>query len=319
MQNRDVVSNEYIYIIKNNNPSSVNSRKIWRKTEVMLQEKRLNYHVYKTEYAGHAEKIAEEILKANSKRTILLVVGGDGTLHEVINGAARFSHAVVACIPAGSGNDYARGVQKILNIKQLIQLVNEPDEFVTNIDLGLMYYKDQESYFVNSLGLGFDASICEAVNESKQKKIFQKYKLGKFIYLYYLFQQLFLFQPFPLHINIDGRMTKYKKVWFVVVANQPYFGGGLKVAPEASTNDGKFHVLVVHSIPSFLFLLVFATVFWGGHLKMSKWVDQFTCRTIRLMTEKEVPIQADGEVIGNSEVSAKVAPKKLKIISKKNR
>ena len=318
MQNRDTASNDYIYVIKNGNRSSVNSRKIWRKTEGILQGKRLRYHVYNTEYAGHAEKIAEEILKRHTTRTILLVVGGDGTLHEVINGAARFAHAVVAIIPAGSGNDYARGVQKVLNIKQVIQLLNEHDASASDIDLGQMQYKEEEMFFVNSLGLGFDASICKAVNESKQKKIFQKWRLGKFIYLYYLFKQLFLFQPFHLHIEVDGRRKEYKKVWFIVVANQPYFGGGLKVSPDASINDGRFHVIVVHNIPSFLFLLVFSTVFWGGHLKMSKWVESFTCQQIYMMTEKEVPIQADGEVIGNSEVLAKVAPKKLRVISKEN-
>ena len=187
MQNRDVAGNGYIYVIKNGNSTSVNSRKIWRETEKILQEKRLRYHVYNTEYAGHAEKIAEEILKRYTTRTMLLVVGGDGTLHEVINGAARFSHAVVAIIPAGSGNDYARGVQKILNIKQVIQLLNEHDASASNIDLGQMEYKEEEMFFVNSLGLGFDASVCKAVNESKRKKIFQKWRLGKFIYLYYLF------------------------------------------------------------------------------------------------------------------------------------
>ena len=319
MQNRDALNNEYIYVIKNGNPSSVNSWKIWRKTERILQKKGLRYYVYNTEYAGHAKKIAEEILKNHTTRAILLVVGGDGTLHEVINGAARFSHAVVACVPAGSGNDYARGVQKILNIKQVIQLLNEPDVSTFNIDLGKMRYMEEDKFFVNSLGLGFDASICKVVNESKRKKFFQKWKLGKFIYLYYLFKQLFLFKPFPLHIEVDGRRNEYNKVWFIVVANQPYFGGGLKVSPAASINEGKFHVIVVHNIPSYLFLLVFVTVIWGGHLKMSKWVDAFTCRQIHMVTEKEVPIQADGEVIGHSEVLAKVAPKKLKVISKDSR
>ena len=317
MQNRDTARSEYIYVIKNGNPSSFSWR-IWRETEKVLQGKYLRYHVYNTEYAGHAEKIAEEILRGQTKRTILLVVGGDGTLHEVINGAARFPHAVVACIPAGSGNDYARGIQKVANLEQVIQLLDESDDSASNIDLGQILFKEEKSYFVNSLGLGFDASICKAVNESKQKKLFQKWKLGKFIYLYYLFKQLFLFKPFPLHIEVDGRRKDYNRVWFIVVANQPYFGGGLKVSPDASVNDGKFHVIVVHNIPSFLFLLVFSTVFWGGHLKMVKWVDSFICRQIYMMTEKEVPIQADGEVIANSEIFAKVAPKKLMVISKKN-
>lgn len=316
MQNRDQANQQLVHIIKNGNPTSVNSRKIWRETEKRLQEKQIQYAVYNTEYAGHAKEIANEVLNKYRTRTVLLVVGGDGMIHEVINGAASYPHAVIACIAAGSGNDYARGIQKIRNVSEITQLLNKSDHHTDVIDIGEIQYKNQKIFFVNSLGLGFDASICKAVNGSKQKKHFQKWKLGKFIYLYYLFRQLFIFQPFPLQIEADGKKKTYNKVWFIVVANQPYFGGGLKIAPAASVHDGKFHVIVVSNIPSFLFLLMFATVFWGGHLKMSKYVEQFTCSRIHMATEENVPIQADGEIVGYSEADAKIVPERLQVISK---
>lgn len=317
MQNRDS-DHHFIYVIKNGNPASVNSKKIWQETEKYLQEKQIQYSVYNTEYAGHAKKIAEQILKSHQEKTILLIVGGDGTIHEVINGAASYPHAVVACIAAGSGNDYARGIQKIRNVKQITELLHVAEQSAIAIDLGQVQANDEELYFVNSLGLGFDASICKAVNESKRKKHFQNWKLGKFIYIYYLLRQLFIFKPFPLRIEVDGRKKEYEKAWFIVVANQPYFGGGLKVAPDASDHDGKFHVIVVNNIPSFLFMFMFVSVFWGGHLKMTKWVEQFTCKKIHMKTDKEVPIQADGEIIGYSDVYVKVIPEKLKVVSKRN-
>jgi len=312
----EAVEQEHVYVIKNGNPASLNSQQVWKRAEKILKKEAILYSVFVTKYAGHAKVIAEDLLRETSIRTLLLVVGGDGTMHEVINGAAPYPHAIVACIPAGSGNDYARGVQKTLNVKEAIKLIQKPDE-ASRIDLGQMQSKGNKCYFMNSLGLGFDASICEVVNRSKWKPQFQKWKLGKFIYLYYFLKQLFIFKPFSLQVEVDGRHEEYDHVWLIVVANQPYFGGGLKVSPNSTTNDGKFHVLVVNNLSARMFLLVFATIFWGGHLRLSKWVRHFTCNEIKLETEQTVPIQADGEVIGDSIISAKIIPKKLLVTSKR--
>ena len=162
--------------------------------------------------------------------------------------------------------------------------------------------------FVNSIGIGLDASICGAVNRSKWKKRFQAIRMGRFIYLYYVLKELFLFKPFTLKAEVDGKHMEFSNVWFMVAANQPYFGGGMKIAPEARGDDHKLHVLIVKDVSPFIFLLVFATVLWGRHTGL-RWVNAFTCTSIAVDSEdSSVPVQADGELIGHKACAVKILP-----------
>ncbi|WP_187370283.1 diacylglycerol/lipid kinase family protein [Bacillus massilioanorexius] len=305
-------NDKHLYIIKNGNPSSRKSNHVWGQVEQVLKLHAISYTLYETEYPGHAKEIAENVLKNTYTDTIIVALGGDGTLHEVINGAVSFPHAKVVCFPAGSGNDYVRGIQKSKKTEDIISLLHS-EQKVSAIDLGAFVFEGKKRHFVNSIGVGFDASISKAVNESKWKSRFQALKLGKFIYLYFFLKNLFAFNTFSLEVEIDGEKRKMDDVWFLVVCNQPYFGGGIKISPNASINDGQLQALVVSKISSFMLLLLFSTILWGGHLKL-KWVEVFNCKEISLSTDALVPIQADGEHIGFSNVSVKVAPDAVKIL-----
>ncbi len=302
----------HIHYIKNGSPHTNKSGKLWRKVEKVMKRHALTYSVHETEYEGHARLLTEEILASTKAETFIVVIGGDGTMHEVMNGAAKCKHAVIMCLPAGSGNDYVRGIQHTSGIREAVSLLLQ-QKAPSVIDLGQFKYQGRMGHFVNSLGIGFDASIAKAVNGSKWKKRFQTLRLGKFVYMYYFIKKLFLFKTFRLKAVVDGRKYICQNVWFVIVANQPYFGGGIKVSPYSSADDGKLQVVVVSNLSSFLFLLVFLTVAWGGHLRL-KWVESFTCRAVRLYTSDEVPIQADGEHIGYSAASVKGIPKAVRII-----
>lgn len=299
-----------IYFIKNKNTSK--SDLVWKFVEREINRHGIAYVFYETEYEGHAKAIAEEILRTTTTNTLIVAVGGDGTVHEIVNGAASFSHAVVACIPAGSGNDYSRGIQNSTSFRDVLDMIQKRKD-ISSIDMGEFVYEGERRHFINSLGIGFDASISKAVNTSKWKKRFQTLKLGKFIYLYFFIQQLFSFNTFELQTVMNGKTRHMKKVWFLVVANQPYFGGGIKISPQASVKDGKLHVIVVRDLSPFMLLLVFASVFWGGHLKL-KWVESFVCEEIHISTKEHIPIQADGEHIGYSSIRAKILPSSLRII-----
>lgn len=301
-----------IYFIKNGSPHSNKSDKVWEKTKQIICRKGFTYSFFETNYPGHATELTNQILQSNSDDTIIVAVGGDGTIHEVINSAAKYPHAIVVCLPAGSGNDYVRGVQMVSKLEEIMTSVGER-KAPTMIDIGQLSYENQKKYFINSMGLGFDAAIAKAVNESQWKKRFQTLGLGKFVYIYFFIKMLFSFRTFSLSANIDGHIHSFRNVWFLVAANQPYFGGGIKVSPHSTVTDGKLHVIVVSGISSFLFLLVFATVTWGGHLKL-KWVDSFICNSLSIDADENIPIQADGEHIGYSSITVKILPKATRVI-----
>ena len=296
-----------IHVIKNGNPDAKNSQAVWKQVMRELEGKRIAYTLHETRYPGHAKEIAEDILTATGARTVIAVLGGDGTIHEVVNGIRPFPQAVLVAIPAGSGNDFARGIQGSAKWKDSIALL-DGEHNGEKADLGEADCDGRTIHFVNSIGIGLDASICGAVNRSKWKKRFQAIRMGRFIYLYYVLKELFLFKPFTLKAEVDGKYMEFSNVWFMVAANQPYFGGGMKIAPEARGDDHKLHVLIVKDVSPFIFLLVFATVLWGRHTGL-RWVNAFTCTSIAVDSEdSSVPVQADGELIGHKACAVKILP-----------
>lgn len=307
------MNRNHFHFIVNDNRLTINNRKTWERAEEILQQKNFSYTVYKTEYPGHAKQLATEILQTTTDETYIIVVGGDGTVHEVVNGAAPFKHARIACLPAGSGNDYANGIQHTKSLHEAIHLIDSTIE-TASIDVGEFKNDEEQRYFVNSIGMGIDAKIAQGVNKSNWKKTFQALKISKFIYVYFILKELFLFKPFTLHVHVDGVNKTYHKTWLVVVTNQAYFGGGLKISPHSSPTDGMLHMIVVHKIPRLLFLFVFITVFWGGHLSFKKWVDDIACRNVSIISDKHIPIQADGEIVTFQKTEISIQRAALQIV-----
>lgn len=304
-------SKRKIHIIKNANPSSVSCRKGWHRAEKLLKKNSIPYTVHETKYPGHASVITKELLKSGEDRAFMVAVGGDGTVQEVINGIGSRPDVLFAALPAGSGNDFVRGVQKSVCMKEAVDLLHK-EENPYFIDLGKCFVDGKKHFFVNSIGMGFDAFITQAVNQSKWKPWLQKWKLGKFIYLYYLLKLIFRFERFQVEANIDGEKLTFKHVWLAVAANQPYFGGGMKISPESLPDNGKLDVIIVHEASPLTFLAVLLSVFWGGHIRL-KWVKTFSCSSVQITADREMPVQADGEKAGATFLKASILPSVLRI------
>ena len=211
MKQKSKLNSSHIYFIKNGNVESHNSNKIWSKLEAILKQEKQSYTCFETEYAVHAKELTKSILEKATEETAIIAVGGDGTINEVLNGSIGYEQAIIGSIPAGSGNDYVRGIQKTKSIEDALYLI-QSNKASTMIDIGEVTTQAGKRYFMNSLGIGFDASICEQVNNSKWKKQFQRWRIGKFIYIYYFVKQLFIFKPFHLKIETDDQVREYEKV-----------------------------------------------------------------------------------------------------------
>ena len=275
------------------NPSAGNGRgkKTWHQFEQQLQ---IPYEIHWTQYAGHTVEIANQIA---SQATVyhpvcIIAIGGDGTIHEVLNGAAKYENVYIGAISAGSGNDFKRGFASFENAKQIEQFVSLIN--ATSHDYGIARINGQSKIFVNNFGVGFDALVAIMANESKLKKVLNRFKLGKLSYAYFVISALFTFKPFLLTVLQNGQKRVIENVWFVTISNQPYFGGGMNLSPTSNTSDGELEVTTVSNISKWKLLFLFGSVFFAKHTNIKE-VHQFACEEITLTVDGLISTHADGE------------------------
>lgn len=287
-----------VIFIVNEQAGGGKAASIWRKYKMKLS---IQYIEHRTEYAGHAIQIAKSYSKRDAakeqERYLLIAVGGDGTVHEVIEGAAGSEHIVVGALKAGSGNDFARGYSVFSSIQQLEHYVQQHTLAYKSKDLGQLRWADHEASFVNNTGVGFDAYVVGLVNGSKLKKLLNTMRLGKLAYLFFTVWALFTFQRFHADIYNEGKNLKFRNVWFIAVCNQPYFGGGMKISPRSNSSDRRLELTVVHELSRIKLLTVFLTVFWGKHERFKE-VSMLQGSDFELQLQADVAAHVDGESLG---------------------
>lgn len=296
------------------------SMSVWNTLKESLEQKAIRYHAHFTKYPKHAEQLAKQICDSNDGDIEAVVaVGGDGTVHEVVNGMVNNPKIKIGYIPAGSGNDFSRGFSIPKNPMDALDLIlNSKENKPTLFDIGKFEVegKKDEHYFVSSLGAGFDAAVAMQTNQSQLKKLFNKVRLGSLAYVGVLIRLLFTYKRTNITLTIDERVYTYKNVWFVTVSNQPYYGGGMKIAPSASTTDGILDITVAHNLSRIKLLLVFGSVFFAKHTKFKE-VQQHLGSKISIESDSKMFVHADGELMGNTPVKACVSDKKMMYITEK--
>ncbi|MBM7554914.1 diacylglycerol/lipid kinase family protein [Thalassobacillus pellis] len=250
-----------------------------------------------TEYRGHAEKIAAQVAEIyHEKIDSVMVIGGDGTLHEVMNGLNKYPGIPVAFLPAGSGNDFARGIGTKLRALSLFQsIIKSPKKKLFHPGIyQVNASKKAQRYFMNSLGFGIDAAVVRAAEQARYKYILGKLGIGSLRYALVFMQVLRSFVPMEVELEIDGRVLRYNRAFMVTVANHPYYGGGMKVAPHANASSRELGVIVVQDIPKWKTLLMFLTVYTGKHVWMKE-VHQYKGNNITIRSNRPMLFQVDGE------------------------
>ncbi|MGG0656295.1 diacylglycerol/lipid kinase family protein [Rummeliibacillus pycnus] len=267
----------------------------WNKLKSKLS---VPYKVEFTEYPCHATEIVKKHANEDEQPLLVIAIGGDGTIHEVIQGAVYFSHTIVGAIAAGSGNDFGRGFENFNSVEEIERFLQQPITQV-EMDIGILKTEDDRKYFMNSAGYGFDATISKLVNHSKVKKNLNKLGLGKLSYIYFLIKTLFTYNRFTLTLLHNGEEEVFHHVWFVVASNQPYYGGGMKISPKSIPNDGLIELTIVNEVSRLKLLLLFMTVFFGQHTKL-KAVKQFTASEFEIIMDEHIIAHTDGEYAGES-------------------
>lgn len=306
-----------IYFIINPKARNGHCLNVWRKLETKLLEDKIPYLAFFTEYPGHAIKLASQIAANDHEKKVIIAVGGDGTMHEVVNGIVKYNNITLGFVPGGSGNDFSRGFQIPSDPEEALSIILRLiKKEATIIDIGMVTMKDHsETFFINNMGAGFDALISHEVNHSKVKAWLNKLSLGRLVYVYFLLKKLFSYKCATIDLSIDGRRHILEQTWFVTVSNQPYYGGGMMIAPHAIPDDGLLDITVVHSLSKWKLLLVFISVFWGKHIQFKE-VQTFKGRMVFIQSSSSLYVHADGEDIGYTPLNIHVQTKKLKVLTR---
>lgn len=256
------------HFIVNLNSRTGKARKIWEELREELERREVMYALHETKYAGHAIDISRRLVKSADEPVKIIVLGGDGTFNEVINGARDYDKIILGYIPTGSGNDLARGLALPDNPMENLNRILNSTEYL-NMDLGCISWDEGESkkYFAVSAGVGVDADVCRRVLNSFLKKVLNKIGLGKLMYALLTIESLFATPPMNAHIVADR--VDYgiiDKVTFIALMNHKCEGGGVPMSPTADAFDGKLSMCCIHSIGKWRCLSLFPSLLGGKHI-----------------------------------------------------
>ena len=308
------------YFIVNYRGGSGRGAKAWKDIRGILKEKHVEYHAWKTKGLGHATKLAAAIVSRYGSRENpirLVVVGGDGTINEVLNGIPHFGWVHLGVIPTGSGNDFVRGhgLQR-KRIPALFSIL-EAEEPV-RVDLGMVSADGgTPRLFGISSGIGLDAEVCRKALLSKQKKLFNSFGLGKLTYLVLTVESLFTLHTTGGRVIYDGdaeNVLRMRRLIFLSGMNLSWEGGGVPMAPKSSVTDGRISTCVADGIPKWKTFLELPVLVIGKQ----KWLRGFTLRdgaTIDIETDEPVVMHVDGEYGGMvRRIHMETLPGKLRLL-----
>lgn len=309
---------QYHFIV-NPNAKSRCGRSVLDIIKPIAQSNIDEFEIHETRKKGDATEIAM-MLTQNPLEKVIVVVGGDGTINEVINGLGDYSNITLAVIPAGTGNDFARGLKIKKNIRKAMKKIINMDN-VKKINIGLAEYGYTEDSFseshrfIVSSGVGYDARICEINNASNTKNILNKFNLGKLSYAYFGVTQMMKSKYGDVTIELDdGTDIFLKDFIFCSAHNLPYEGGGFLFAPKALYGDGYLDLCVVNNISRFKALLLLPMALWGKHIGHNG-VNVYRCKSVMVNAKKRLSVHTDGETYERQScVKISILPKRIKMI-----
>lgn len=302
----------FFHIIANETAGAYHGKQNIKQVVQYLNQAKINFEIHKTQYSGHATALAEAIKGPfyDSHQHLLLVIGGDGTLHQTIKGRLlqKQGPAIpIGYIPSGSGNDFSRslGLSKdpIVNLKRILKATQSQ-----NFDIGVLQQPDQElSIFVNNIGIGIDARTVFLTNHSKVKTIFNRLKIGTFSYLANLLRAYRQQKRFTVTVHTKNGTQTYHNIFLVTLGNEPYFGGGVPILPNATFHNHLIDLILVEKMPFKQLVPLFYKVFKDGtHLKHPK-VHYFQEKTYHVKTDRLEYGQIDGEELGHRSFDFKIS------------
>jgi len=300
----------YARLIVNPAAGAGKTGKYWPDIKSILKKIGFRFEHDITEAPGHAIELARDAVKKGF--SVVIPVGGDGTINEVVNGiysTGSLKEVSMAIIGTGTGGDYIRTIGVPRNFREACQrLVNHPAK--VTVDLGAAEFtrngRKERRLFANFAGIGFDAEVVRATTLKFKK-------LGSLpSYLAGLLTTLVTYHNQSVNMTIDGKSEECK-VCTAIMGIGKYGGGSMFIAPNADISDGLFDVVVVGDVSKPDLLVSFPRIYKGTHLTHPK-ITVKRAKEVKIISQKGIALQADGELVGESPVQFSIMPSALNIL-----
>jgi diacylglycerol kinase (ATP) len=301
-------------VILNPNAGGKLAGKEWPYIEKELLLQGFVIDLVKTEMPMHAINLVENKLKEGYRK--IIAIGGDGTLHEVVNGIMKQNHVnpdeiLLAMISVGTGNDWIKTHLISSDYKVAIQQIKNGNTIKQ--DVGKIVYMNggtnpEIRYFINSVGIGFDARVVKYILPNKLKGISNKSD-----YMRGLIRSLFTNKNILTWLQLDNE-TLHAKIYNLTVGLCKYKGGGFKMSPYAIPNDGKLDITLACKISKGKLIASLPKIF-GGKVDQIKYFEFFKVKDLMLHPSGPMCTEADGEFLGHQPIQVSIMPGKLRLIS----
>lgn len=284
----------------------------WPHIEKMLRKAGLVFTYTLTTHKEHAISITTTAVKKGYRKFV--VVGGDGTLNEVVNGLflqkiVSMEEFAVGLIPVGTGNDWRRSFGISDNYREAINTLLNGKIF--SQDVGLITYQNargpKKRYFVNVAGMGYDAMVARKTNIQKDKG-----KGGPLSYLFNLFTSLLYYKHTRVKVTADGNPTETDAFSLSVGIGQ-YNGGGMRQLPFAHPADGLLDMTLIQKIGKLTVIKEVKNLYDGSFIRHPK-VKILKAKEFTIESTPPIELEADGESLGHSPFRVQIIPSVLNVV-----
>ncbi len=279
----------------------------------LLRDANISCEPVFTEHKFHAVELTVEAINRGHRK--ILVVGGDGTLHEVVNGlfiqkVVEPSQVMLGVIAVGTGNDWVRTFGMPSRYQDAIKAIKEEHSFLQ--DVGKVSYCEahytQSRYMANVSGVGFDAHV--------QKRFMHLRKKGRTNRLSYIISMLsafFSYKPTGVKVWVDDKLVHNNLLFSAAIGICKYNGGGMQQLPTAIADDGLLDISMIRPIRIWHILFRFRLIFNGGIHRIGH-VTSSRGSKIRIESTPEIKIEVDGELLGETPFEFTVLHKAIRVV-----
>lgn len=292
------------------NPSSGGGHfhKKWEKIQQLLNVYQIDYSFSFSEYSKHEIQLVDIAIKQGFRK--IISVGGDGTLHYVVNGImqqryVKTSNIKVGVIPIGTGNDWIKTYNIPNVIEKAIQILKE--NHIISQDIGLLTLPDNSTYYFNNLaGIGYDGYVVRKLDSLK--------KLGSISYILSGLYGLLFYKKPRFKILIDNKIIETTCL-MTLFGICKYSGGGMQMTKEANPQDGLLDITIAKNFHFFDLVLNLKSLY-SGTIVYHKKVETYKTKKLEVIdvNTKRPFIEADGELIGTGSVKVSILPNAVNFI-----
>lgn len=279
----------------------------------LLREEGIRYEPLFTEHKYHATELTVSAIKQGYRH--IIVVGGDGTLHEVVNGLfiqqeVEPKEVLLAMIAVGTGNDWVRTVGIPFSHRDAIRAIAEENRFLQ--DVGVVSYEEahyrQTRYMANVAGAGFDAVVVKRVSHLREKR-----RLHRWSYTWSLIRSYFGYKATGVKVWIDDRRVYNDLLFSIAIGICKFNGGGVQQLPEAVADDGLLDVSLVRPIHFWHIIFRFHYLFNGGIYRIRHILRERGSK-VRIESSPEILLEVDGELLGHTPLEFTVLPRAISMV-----